>query len=145
MYVPAGVPGATLTAPVAGSSVTFGFVVVTCVRFTVASVAGTPLSVSLTRTFGTAVPPDAPDATVPVSSTASIGAAVTGAAGQIGYALLPRIASGAMFGPDQPVYLNLIEIPDEKAIQALVDQMGERAATTCPGIEVYIEKVPVRR
>jgi len=31
--------------------------------------------------------------------------AVTGAAGQIGYALLPRIASGAMFGPDQPVVL----------------------------------------
>ncbi len=37
--------------------------------------------------------------------------AVTGAAGQIGYALLFRIASGAMFGPDQPVSLNLIEIP----------------------------------
>lgn len=37
--------------------------------------------------------------------------AVTGAAGQIGYALLFRIASGAMFGPDQPVALNLIEIP----------------------------------
>ncbi len=37
--------------------------------------------------------------------------AVTGAAGQIGYALLFRIASGAMFGPEQPVSLNLIEIP----------------------------------
>jgi malate dehydrogenase len=37
--------------------------------------------------------------------------AVTGAAGQIGYALLFRIASGGMFGPDQPVALNLIEIP----------------------------------
>ena len=37
--------------------------------------------------------------------------AVTGAAGQIGYALLFRIASGQMFGPDQPVALNLIEIP----------------------------------
>ncbi len=36
--------------------------------------------------------------------------AVTGAAGNIGYALLFRIASGAMFGPDQPVALNLIEI-----------------------------------
>ena len=36
--------------------------------------------------------------------------AVTGAAGQIGYSLLFRIASGAMFGPDQPVELNLIEI-----------------------------------
>lgn len=37
--------------------------------------------------------------------------AVTGAAGQIGYSLLFRIASGAMFGPDQPVELHLIEVP----------------------------------
>ncbi len=43
--------------------------------------------------------------------------AVTGAAGNIGYALLFRIASGAMFGPDQPVALNLIEI--QPALQAL--------------------------
>ncbi len=45
--------------------------------------------------------------------------AVTGAAGQIGYSLLFRIASGQMFGPDQPVILQLIEIPNEKAMQAL--------------------------
>ncbi len=45
--------------------------------------------------------------------------AVTGAAGQIGYSLLFRIASGALFGPDQPVILHLIEIPDEKALNAL--------------------------
>lgn len=45
--------------------------------------------------------------------------AVTGAAGQIGYALLPRIASGQMFGADQPVKLQLIEIPNEKAMAAL--------------------------
>ncbi len=45
--------------------------------------------------------------------------AVTGAAGQIGYSLLFRIASGAAFGPDQPVILHLIEIPDEKAMAAL--------------------------
>jgi malate dehydrogenase len=38
--------------------------------------------------------------------------AVTGAAGQIGYALLFRIASGEIFGPDQPLTLHLIEIPD---------------------------------
>ena len=38
--------------------------------------------------------------------------AVTGAAGQIGYALLFRIASGQMFGPDQPLTLHLLEIPD---------------------------------
>ena len=50
---------------------------------------------------------------------APIRVAVTGAAGQIGYALLPRIASGQMFGPDQPVILHLIEIPHEKALAAL--------------------------
>jgi malate dehydrogenase len=38
--------------------------------------------------------------------------AVTGAAGQIGYSLLFRIASGSMLGPDQPVELRLIEIPN---------------------------------
>jgi len=45
--------------------------------------------------------------------------AVTGAAGQIGYALLFRIASGAMFGADQPVILQLLEVPVEKAMKAL--------------------------
>lgn len=45
--------------------------------------------------------------------------AVTGAAGQIGYSLLFRIANGEMFGPDQPVILQLIEIPVEKAMKAL--------------------------
>jgi malate dehydrogenase len=52
-------------------------------------------------------------------SPAPIRVAVTGAAGQIGYALLPRIASGQMFGPDQPIILQLIEIPVEKAMEAL--------------------------
>ena len=45
-------------------------------------------------------------------STSPIRVAVTGAAGQIGYSLLFRIASGAMFGPQQPVILHLIEIPE---------------------------------
>jgi malate dehydrogenase len=52
-------------------------------------------------------------------SKAPIRIAVTGAAGQIGYSLLFRIASGAALGPDQPVILQLIEIPDEKAMAAL--------------------------
>ncbi len=52
-------------------------------------------------------------------NTAPIRVAITGAAGQIGYSLLFRIASGAMFGPNQPVILHLIEIPDEKALKAL--------------------------
>jgi malate dehydrogenase len=51
--------------------------------------------------------------------------AVTGAAGQIGYSLLFRIASGAMLGPDQPVILHLLEIPDEKAQKALKGVMME--------------------
>ena len=51
--------------------------------------------------------------------------AVTGAAGQIGYALLFRIASGEMLGPDQPVILQLLEIPDEKAQKALKGVMME--------------------
>ena len=45
--------------------------------------------------------------------------AVTGAAGQIGYSLLFRIAKGDMFGPTTPVILQLIEIPNEKAMKAL--------------------------
>ncbi|HRZ62446.1 MAG TPA: malate dehydrogenase, partial [Rubrivivax sp.] len=51
--------------------------------------------------------------------------AVTGAAGQIGYALLFRIASGEMLGRDQPVILQLLEIPDDKAQKALTGVMME--------------------
>ena len=51
--------------------------------------------------------------------------AVTGAAGQIGYSLLFRIASGEMLGRDQPVILQLLEIPDEKAQKALRGVMME--------------------
>jgi malate dehydrogenase len=51
--------------------------------------------------------------------------AVTGAAGQIGYALLFRIASGEMLGKDQPVILQLLEIPEEKAQKALKGVMME--------------------
>ncbi|MFA7237513.1 MAG: malate dehydrogenase [Phycisphaeraceae bacterium] len=50
---------------------------------------------------------------------APIRVAVTGAAGQIGYSLLFRIASGQMFGPEQPVILQMIEIPVEAALKAL--------------------------
>jgi malate dehydrogenase len=51
--------------------------------------------------------------------------AVTGAAGQIGYALLFRIANGDMLGPDQPIILQLLEIPDEKAQKALAGVIME--------------------
>jgi len=54
--------------------------------------------------------------------------AVTGAAGQIGYALLFRIASGQMFGPDQPVALNLIEIePGMTALEGVCMELDDCA------------------
>lgn len=58
-------------------------------------------------------------------SKPAVRVAVTGAAGQIGYALLFRIASGEMLGKDQPVILQLLEIPDEKAQKALQGVMME--------------------
>ena len=58
-------------------------------------------------------------------SKAPIRVAVTGAAGQIGYAILFRIASGEMLGKDQPVILQMLEIPDEKAQKALKGVMME--------------------
>jgi malate dehydrogenase len=58
-------------------------------------------------------------------SKAPVRVAVTGAAGQIGYALLFRIAAGEMLGKDQPVILQLLEIADEKAQKALKGVMME--------------------
>lgn len=60
--------------------------------------------------------------------TNPIRVAVTGAAGQIGYSLLFRIASGAMFGPNQKVALNLIEIePGMKALEGVVMELDDCA------------------
>ena len=57
-----------------------------------------------------------------------INVAVTGAAGQIGYSLLFRIASGALFGPDQPVSLRLIEIePALPALDGVVMELNDCA------------------
>lgn len=54
--------------------------------------------------------------------------AVTGAAGQIGYSLLFRIASGSMFGPDQPVALNLVEIPQaENTLKGVIMELNDCA------------------
>jgi malate dehydrogenase len=58
-------------------------------------------------------------------SKAPVRVAVTGAAGQIGYSLLFRIASGEMLGKDQPVILQMLEIPDDKAQAALRGVMME--------------------
>jgi malate dehydrogenase len=66
--------------------------------------------------------------------------AVTGAAGQIGYALLFRIAAGEMLGRDQPVVLQLLEIPDEKAQKGLKGVMMELEDCAFPllaGMQAY--------
>jgi len=61
--------------------------------------------------------------------------AVTGAAGQIGYSLLFRIASGAMFGPDQTVHLQLIEIPPALgALEGVVMELQDCAFPLLKGI-----------
>jgi len=61
--------------------------------------------------------------------------AVTGAAGQIGYSLLFRIASGAVFGADQPVILHLIEIePALPVLQGVVMELQDCAFPTLKGI-----------
>ena len=68
-------------------------------------------------------------------SKPAVRVAVTGAAGQIGYALLFRIASGEMLGKDQPVILQLLEIPDEKAQNALKGVMMELDDCAFPLLE----------
>ena len=61
--------------------------------------------------------------------------AVTGAAGQIGYSILPRIASGAVFGPDQPVILHLIEIePAPPALGGVVMELDDCAFPLLKGV-----------
>ena len=60
--------------------------------------------------------------------TSPIKVAVTGAAGQIGYALVFRIASGAMFGPEKPIALTLIEIPNALgALEGVVMELNDCA------------------
>ena len=61
--------------------------------------------------------------------------AVTGAAGQIGYALIFRLASGAVFGPDQPVILHLIEVPPVMpALDGVHMELDDCAFSTLAGV-----------
>ena len=54
--------------------------------------------------------------------------AITGAAGQISYSLIFRIASGSMLGPDQPVILQLLEIPPAMgALEGVVMELNDCA------------------
>jgi malate dehydrogenase len=63
--------------------------------------------------------------------------AVTGAAGQIGYSLLFRIASGALLGPDTPVELRLLEVtPALKALEGVVMELDDCAFPTLAGVEI---------
>ncbi|HEY3729513.1 MAG TPA: malate dehydrogenase [Solirubrobacteraceae bacterium] len=64
--------------------------------------------------------------------------AVTGAAGQIGYAILFRIASGQLLGPDTPVHLSLLEIPDAvKAAEGTAMELDDCAFPLLTGVDIY--------
>lgn len=66
---------------------------------------------------------------------APIRVAVTGAAGQIGYSLIFRIASGEVFGPDQPVILHLVEVPPVmKALDGVEMELNDCAFPTLEGV-----------
>src|SRR3954471_17838097 len=68
-------------------------------------------------------------------NTTPIRVAVTGAAGQIGYSLLFRIASGSMFGPNQPVILHLIEIePALPSLQGVVMELDDCSFPLLKGV-----------
>jgi malate dehydrogenase len=70
-------------------------------------------------------------------STSPIKVAVTGAAGQIGYSLLFHIASGALFGPEVPVELRLLEItPALKTLEGVVMELDDCAFPTLAGVQI---------
>ncbi len=71
-------------------------------------------------------------------STNPVNVAVTGAAGQIGYALLFRIASGQLLGPDTPVRLSLLEIPQAvKAAEGTAMELDDCAFPLLAGVDIY--------
>ena len=75
--------------------------------------------------------------TEPLSAT-PVRVTVTGAAGQIGYALLFRIASGQLLGPDTPVHLSLLEIPDAvKAAEGTAMELDDCAFPLLAGIDIF--------
>jgi malate dehydrogenase len=74
---------------------------------------------------------------MPDASSEPVKVAVTGAAGQIGYAILFRIASGQMLGPDTPVTLSLLEIPQAvKAAEGTAMELDDCAFPLLAGIEI---------
>ena len=70
-------------------------------------------------------------------TTTPVKVAVTGAAGQIGYSLLFRLASGALLGPDTPIQLRLLEItPALKTLEGVVMELDDCAFPTLAGVEI---------
>jgi malate dehydrogenase len=68
---------------------------------------------------------------------------VTGAAGQIGYALLYRIASGQMLGDATPIHLNLLEIPDAvKAAEGTAMELDDCAFPLLAGVDIFDDPKP---
>ena len=71
---------------------------------------------------------------------APVRVAITGAAGQIGYAIAFRIAAGEMLGPDQPVILQLLEVPfdgPQKALKGVVMELEDCAFPLLAGVEAH--------
>ncbi|WP_205874185.1 malate dehydrogenase [Mycobacterium camsae] len=70
-------------------------------------------------------------------SASPLKVAVTGAAGQIGYSLLFRLASGSLLGPDRPIELRLLEIePALKALEGVVMELDDCAFPLLAGVEI---------
>ncbi|HWF73434.1 MAG TPA: malate dehydrogenase, partial [Solirubrobacteraceae bacterium] len=75
-------------------------------------------------------------------SQSPVRVAVTGAAGQIGYAILFRIASGQLLGPDTPVHLALLEIPGAvKAAEGTAMELDDGAFPLLAGVDIYDDPV----
>src|SRR6202171_3898711 len=77
-------------------------------------------------------------------STTPLKVAVTGAAGQIGYSLLFRLASGSLLGPDRPVELRLLEIePALKALEGVVMELDDCAFPLLAGVEICADATKI--
>lgn len=86
-----------------------------------------------------------------MSSKAPIRVLITGAAGQIGYSLIPLVAGGSIFGADQPVILHLLDIPPaQKALDGVVMEIedcaypllrGLVATVTLEGLALFLHLV----
>src|SRR3954470_16025347 len=73
-----------------------------------------------------------------IRQVAPVTVVVTGAAGQIGYALLFRVASGHLLGPDTSVHLSLLEIPDAvKAAEGTAMELDDCAFPLLAGVDIY--------